>query len=153
MLIPFLFLGLAFSKPKPELAINIPPAILKAEMVIPKNFKTYSPTKNAINNIRTHARGPIGINLIVNQSNIKYPEQLDCCIEMKVDFIDYKNIELLKISMSERGKIMPRRLTGNSKNSQEMVEKAIKRARHMALVPYIVDTQNVSDSAYSKSFL
>ena len=34
---------------------------------------------------------------------------------MKVDFIDYKNIELLKISMSERGKIMPRRLTGNSK--------------------------------------
>ncbi len=42
--------------------------------------------------------------------------------EMKVEFIDYKNIELLKIAMSERGKIMPRRLTGNSKNSQEMVE-------------------------------
>ena len=58
--------------------------------------------------------------------------------------------------MAERrkyGKKSCRRLTGNSKNSQEMVEKAIKRARHMALVPYIVDTQNVSDSAYSKSFL
>ncbi len=48
---------------------------------------------------------------------------------------------------------MPRRLTGNSKNSQEMVEKAIKRARHMALVPYVVDTQNVSDTAYARTFL
>ena len=83
----------------------------------------------------------------------KYGKKSCKYTEMKVDFIDYKNIELLKISMSERGKIMPRRLTGNSKNAQEMVEKAIKRARHMALVPYIVDTQNVSDSAYSKSFL
>ncbi len=50
--------------------------------------------------------------------------------------------------MSERGKIMPRRLTGNSKNHQEMVETAIKRARHMALVPYIVDTKNVTDAAF-----
>jgi small subunit ribosomal protein S18 len=69
---------------------------------------------------------------------------------MKVDFIDYKNADLLKMSMSERGKIMPRRLTGNSKNAQEMVEKAIKRARHMALVPYIVDTKNVTDAAYAR---
>ncbi len=69
---------------------------------------------------------------------------------MKIGFIDYKNIELLRMSMSERGKIMPRRLTGNSKNSQEMVETAIKRARHMALVPYIVNTQNVTEAAYSK---
>jgi small subunit ribosomal protein S18 len=69
---------------------------------------------------------------------------------MKIDFIDYKNVDLLKISLSERGKIMPRRLTGTSKTHQEQVEKAIKRARHMALVPYIVDTQNVTDSAYAK---
>ena len=83
----------------------------------------------------------------------KYGKKSCKYTEMKVDFIDYKNIELLKISMSERGKIMPRRLTGNSKSSQEMVENAIKRARHMALVPYVVDTQNLTDTAYSKSFL
>lgn len=69
---------------------------------------------------------------------------------MKVEYVDYKNLDLLKISLSERGKIMPRRLTGTSKKHQEQVEQAIKRARHMALVPYIVDTQNVTDSAYSK---
>jgi len=69
---------------------------------------------------------------------------------MKVEYVDYKNLDLLKISLSERGKIMPRRLTGTSKKHQEQVENAIKRARHMALVPYIVDTQNVTDSAYSK---
>ena len=69
---------------------------------------------------------------------------------MKVEYVDYKNLDLLKISLSERGKIMPRRLTGTSKKHQEQVENAIKRARHMALVPYIVDTHNVTDSAYSK---
>lgn len=69
---------------------------------------------------------------------------------MKIEYIDYKNLDLLKISMSERGKIMPRRLTGTSKKMQEQVENAVKRARHMALVPYIVDTHNVTDAAYSK---
>ena len=39
---------------------------------------------------------------------------------------------------------MPRRLTGTSKRYQEMVEKAIKRARHAALIPYIVDRENVA---------
>ncbi len=69
---------------------------------------------------------------------------------MKLDFIDYKNLDLLKISMSERGKIMPRRLTGTSKRYQEQVENAVKRARHMALVPYIVNTSDLTESAYSK---
>jgi small subunit ribosomal protein S18 len=70
---------------------------------------------------------------------------------MKLGEIDYKDLDLLKISMSERGKIMPRRLTGTSKKMQEMVEVAIKRARHMALVPYIVNTQNMAEAAYSRS--
>ena len=83
----------------------------------------------------------------------KYGKKSCKYTEMKVEFIDYKNTELLKYSMSERGKIMPRRLTGNSKDAQEMVERAIKRARHMALVPYVVDTQNLTDTAYSKTFL
>jgi small subunit ribosomal protein S18 len=68
---------------------------------------------------------------------------------MKLEYIDYKNLDLLKISLSERGKIMPRRLTGTSKRFQEQVENAIKRARHMALVPYIVDTNNVTEAAYN----
>ncbi|MCK5111423.1 MAG: 30S ribosomal protein S18 [Arcobacteraceae bacterium] len=70
---------------------------------------------------------------------------------MKLDGIDYKDLDLLKISMSERGKIMPRRLTGTSKRMQEEVEVAIKRARHMALVPYIVNTHNMAESAYARS--
>ena len=69
---------------------------------------------------------------------------------MKIDYIDYKNLDLLRISLSERGKIMPRRLTGTSKKYQEQVEVAIKRARHMALVPYIVDTKDVTSAAYLK---
>jgi len=78
----------------------------------------------------------------------KYGKKYCRYTEMKVSFIDYKNIDLLKMSMSERGKIMPRRLTGNSKKIQEQVEVAIKRARHMALVPYIVDTKSLTEAAY-----
>jgi small subunit ribosomal protein S18 len=70
--------------------------------------------------------------------------------EMNVDFIDYKDVDLVKISLSERGKIMPRRLTGNTKRIQEKIEIAIKRSRQMALIPYVVDRKVVVDPAYVK---
>ena len=61
----------------------------------------------------------------------------------KIDFIDYKDTALLKYALSERFKIMPRRLTGTSKKHQEMVELAIKRARAVALIPYVCDRKDV----------
>lgn len=76
----------------------------------------------------------------------KYSKRYCKYTEMKIDFIDYKKVDLLRMSLSERGKIMPRRLTGNSKKSQEMVELAIKRARHMALIPYVIDTKKVTEA-------
>jgi small subunit ribosomal protein S18 len=53
--------------------------------------------------------------------------------------IDYKDTELLKKYVSERGKILPRRVTGNCAKHQREITTAIKRARHMALMPYVVD--------------
>ena len=53
--------------------------------------------------------------------------------------IDYKDTELLKRFISERGKILPRRVTGTSAKYQRMLTTAIKRARHMALLPYVKD--------------
>ena len=67
--------------------------------------------------------------------------------ELKIDYIDYKDVKLLKHTLSERYKIMPRRLTGNSKDAQDMVGTAIKRARHMALIPYILDRKNAVSQA------
>lgn len=51
--------------------------------------------------------------------------------------IDYKDIELLRRFMTERGKISPRRNTGTSAKYQRMLATAVKRARHLALVPYV----------------
>ena len=73
----------------------------------------------------------------------KYTRKYCKFTEAKIEFIDYKDTALLKHCLSERFKIMPRRLTGTSKKYQEMVEKAIKRARQAALIPYIVDRKNV----------
>ena len=73
----------------------------------------------------------------------KYTRMYCKFTEAKIEFIDYKDTALLKHCLSERFKIMPRRLTGTSKKYQEMVEKAIKRARQAALIPYIVDRKDV----------
>jgi len=70
--------------------------------------------------------------------------------EAKIDFIDFKDVEFLKNTLSERYKIMPRRLTGNCKRHQEMASSAIKRARHVALIPYIVDRKNVVESPFDE---
>ena len=68
--------------------------------------------------------------------------------EAKIDYIDYKDLNMLKFTLSERFKIMPRRLTGNCKKHQELATIAIKRARQSALIPYIVDRKNVVDSPF-----
>ena len=57
----------------------------------------------------------------------------------KVDFIDYKDSNKLRKFISERGKILPRRMTGTCAKHQREVQVAIKRARNVALLPYIAD--------------
>lgn len=51
-------------------------------------------------------------------------------------FIDYRNYRVLKEFLTERGKIIPRRISGNSARHQRMLTRAIKRARFMALLPF-----------------
>lgn len=56
-----------------------------------------------------------------------------------IKYIDYKDPEFLKKFLNEQGKILPRRLTGTSLKYQRKVAQAIKRARHLALLPYVTD--------------
>lgn len=56
-----------------------------------------------------------------------------------IKYIDYKDPDFLKGFLNEQGKILPRRLTGNSLKSQRRVAQAIKRARQVALLPYTTD--------------
>lgn len=53
--------------------------------------------------------------------------------------LDYKDVALLKKYVSERGKILPRRITGNCAKHQRALTVAVKRARHVALLPYTVE--------------
>ena len=56
-----------------------------------------------------------------------------------ITYIDYKDVELLKKFISPNGKIIPRRLTGTKAKYQRELAVAIKRARQLALLPYIAD--------------
>ena len=57
----------------------------------------------------------------------------------KNNTIDFKDVNKLKRYVSERGKILPRRITGNCAKHQRALTVAIKRARHVALMPYTID--------------
>ena len=57
----------------------------------------------------------------------------------KVEIIDYKDVAKLRKFISERGKILPKRMTGNCAKHQRELTIAIKRARHIALLPFAVD--------------
>ena len=58
---------------------------------------------------------------------------------MGIRYIDYKDAEFLKKFLNEQGKMLPRRITGNSLKFQRKVSDAIKKARQMALLPYVTD--------------
>jgi SSU ribosomal protein S18P len=56
-----------------------------------------------------------------------------------IRYIDYKDPEFLKRFLNEQGKILPRRITGNSIKFQRKIAQAVKKARQMALLPYVTD--------------
>ena len=60
------------------------------------------------------------------------------CVD-KVETVDYKDVAKLRRYLSERGKIVPRRGTGTCARHQRQLTVAIKRARHLALLPYVSD--------------
>ena len=62
-----------------------------------------------------------------------------CVFCGKDNVIDYKDTNKLKRYISERGKILPRRITGNCAKHQRALTVAIKRARHLALMPYVCE--------------
>lgn len=56
-----------------------------------------------------------------------------------IEYVDYKDTELLQRFISERGKILPRRVTGTSAKNQRKLTTAIKRARIMGLLPFVAE--------------
>ncbi len=59
--------------------------------------------------------------------------------KMGIRYVDYKDAEFLKKFLNDQGKMLPRRITGNSLKFQRKVAQAIKKARQLALLPYVTD--------------
>ncbi len=84
-----------------------------------------------------------------NQSEIRYlqPLKIDTGQRQKycrfrrfgIKYVDYKDPDFLAGFLNEQGKILPRRITGTSLKYQRKVATAIKRARHLAILPYVTD--------------
>ncbi|MBS1262361.1 MAG: 30S ribosomal protein S18 [Calditrichaeota bacterium] len=67
-------------------------------------------------------------------------KKVDRFHENGILYIDYKDVKLLSRFITEQGKIIPRRISGTCAKNQRMLVDAIKRARYMALLPYVSDT-------------
>ena len=84
-----------------------------------------------------------------NEGEIRYLTPLDIETKSKkrycrfkragIKYVDYKNSDFLMEFVNEQGKILPRRLTGTSLKYQRKVAQAVKRSRHLALMPYVGD--------------
>jgi small subunit ribosomal protein S18 len=69
----------------------------------------------------------------------KRPKKFSRFEKYGIKYIDYKDAEFLKKFLNEQGKLLPRRLSGNSLKYQRKVSAAVKKARQMALLPYVTD--------------
>ena len=85
---------------------------------------------------------------MANETEIKYLTPITVETQRKkycrfkksgIKYIDYKDADFLLKFVNEQGKILPRRITGTSNKFQKKVSQAVKRARHIAILPY---TQN-----------
>ena len=83
-----------------------------------------------------------------NQSEIRYLYPPTVEVKKKkycrfkkagIKYVDYKDAEFLKKFLNEQGKLLPRRLTGTSQKYQKKVATAVKRARHLAMLPFVTD--------------
>ncbi len=76
----------------------------------------------------------------LNPINIETKKDKYCRFQKNgIKYIDYKDPDYLTMLVNEQGKILPRRLTGTSLKYQRKVGQAIKKARHIALLPYVTD--------------
>ena len=85
---------------------------------------------------------------MADNSEIRYLNQIDIEIKKEkycrfkksgIKFIDYKDPDFLMKFINEQGKLLPRRITGTSAKYQKRVSQGVKRARHLAILPYLAD--------------
>jgi ribosomal protein S18 len=78
------------------------------------------------------------VNNLIQKRRMRKRKVCTFCVD-KIDVLDYKDVAKMRKFISERGKILPRRVTGTCAKHQRVVTNAIKRARHIALLPFIID--------------
>ena len=82
--------------------------------------------------------GPAPTNPLLDR--VKISRKKFCWFRAKgIKYIDYKDPDFLMHFINDQGKILPRRITGTSAKYQRRLAKAIKRARHLALLPFVTD--------------
>lgn len=79
------------------------------------------------------------VRYLTPQQSVEKKKKYCRFLKSGIRYIDYKDPEFLKKFLNEQGKLLPRRITGTSLKYQRKVAQAVKKARHLALLPYVTD--------------
>ena len=79
------------------------------------------------------------VRYLTPQQSVEKKKKYCRFLKSGIKYIDYKDPEFLKKFLNEQGKILPRRITGTSLKYQRRVAQAVKRARQLALLPFVTD--------------
>ena len=82
--------------------------------------------------------GPAPTNPLLDRIKVKRKRFCWFC-KHNIKYVDYKDPDFLMHFLNDQGKLLPRRITGNSEKCQQKVAKAVKRARILALLPFVTD--------------
>ena len=130
--------------------VNVKPGYAN-NYLIPQGFAkaaTASAKKVLAENLRQRAHKDAKILADAQAGELRYLNPVSVDVKKKkycrfkkvgIKYVDYKDGEFLKKFLNEQGKILPRRLTGTSQKFQKKVAQAVKRARHLAILPFVTD--------------
>ncbi len=100
-----------------------------------------NPSMSSSTNSGTYPRRASKARMTADPADPKMRKKKRCPFQVaNFEDVDYKDIETLSKFITERGKILPRRITGVSAYFQRRLAKAIKRARHVALLPFVAES-------------
>ena len=133
-----------FAELQPQALVDLNQAMQRQTLVVKKihleliqwiSRTTIFHSKNGFNELKQY-KGELNM-AQQRRGGFKRRKKVDYIAANKIEYVDYKDTELLSRFVSERGKILPRRVTGTSAKNQRKVTTAIKRARVMALMPFV----------------
>jgi len=116
-----------------------------SEEIKPRPTEIAGDDRNMRGNLHREKDAPEGA-----RSKLKRRKKISYLTINKIETVDFKEINILRRFLNDRGKLLPARQNGNSASQQRMIGQAVRRAREMALLPFVVDERSPDRGGFAR---